>query len=112
MRNKKAIGSKKTAGKPHSHKKKPAVKPAKPPVHPWRVCPYGEHWVRTHPLHIPPSKKHPKGTVTTRHAHCARNPSGKDELYPEEIQEIADQHFSGLKKKPCHLPLKFKNGRK
>jgi hypothetical protein len=45
--------------------------------------------------------------VTTRHAHCARNPSGKDQLYPEEIQEIANQHFSDLKSQPCPLPSKF-----
>lgn len=58
-------------------------------------------------MHVPPSKKHPAGYVTTRREHCARNPSGKDELYLEEIQEITKQHFSGLKNKPCPLPLKF-----
>src|SRR6266404_3451949 len=65
-----------------------------PQVHPWRACPYGEHWVRTHPLSIPPSKTNPEGSVTTRHEHCASNPSGKDQLFPEEIQEIASQNFS------------------
>lgn len=78
-----------------------------PPVHPWRVCPYGEHWVRTHPLHVPPSETHPEGSVTTRHEHCASNPSGKDQLYPEEIQEIANQNFSNVKSRPCPLPSKF-----
>jgi hypothetical protein len=76
-------------------------------VHRWRTCPYGEHWVRTHPLHVPPSKRHPAGVITTRREHCARNPSGKDELYPDEIQEIANQHFSDLKDRPCPLPSKF-----
>jgi hypothetical protein len=80
------------------------------PVHPWRECPYGEHWVKTHPLHVPPNKTHPDGTVTTRHAHCARNPSGKDELYPEEVGKISNENFSGLKDRPCPLPLKFANG--
>ena len=75
--------------------------------HPWRVCPYGEHWVRTHPMQVPPSKTHPGGSVTTRHGHCAHNPSGKDQLYPEEIQEISSQNFSNLKNKPCPLPSKF-----
>lgn len=84
-------------------------KPTPKKVHPWRMCPYGQHWVRTHPLHVQPSKKYPDGHVTTRHAHCARNPSGKDELYPDEIQEIAVQHFSGLKKKPCPIKLDFGN---
>ena len=100
---------KKTVKKPHPSKKKTEVKPKQPlpPVHPWRVCPYGEHWVRTHPLHVPPSKTHPEGSVTTRHEHCARNPSGRDQLYPEEIQEIANQNFVNLKNKPCPLPSKF-----
>ena len=86
---------------------KPKKKPA---IHPWRVCPYGEHQVITHPLHIPPSKKHPNG-ITTRHWHCAKNPSKKDQLYPCEIEEIANQNFSKVKNKPCALPLRFgKNG--
>jgi hypothetical protein len=80
-----------------------------PPVHPWRVCPYGEHWVRTHPLHVPPSKTHPEGSITTRHEYCARNPSGKDQLYPEEIQEIAKQNFANLKNKPCPIDLGYHN---
>ncbi len=79
------------------------------PIHPWRICPYGEHWVKTHPMHIPPSKTHPDGSVTTRHEHCARNPSGKDQLYPEEIQEIANQNFANLKNKPCPIDLGFPN---
>ncbi len=96
-------------GKTLASKKKAAVKPKKqnPQVHSWRVCPYGEHWVRTNSFHIPPSKTHPDGSVTTRHKHCARNPSGKDQLYPEEIQEIAFQNFSKLKISPCPLPSSF-----
>ncbi len=80
--------------------------------HPWRECPYGEHLVRTHPLHVPPSKKNPIGSITTRHVHCAHNPSGLDQLYPFEIEEISNQHFLNLKKRPCPLPLKFSNGSK
>jgi hypothetical protein len=76
-------------------------------VHPWRVCPYGEHQVITHPRRNPPSKTHPAGSVSTVHWHCAHNPSGKDQLYPDEIREIATQHFSNLKNKPCSLPLDF-----
>ena len=63
------------------------------PIHPWRLCPYGEHWIRTHELHIPPNKKSPNGSLTIRHEHCARNPSGKDQHYPDEIQEIAQKNF-------------------
>ncbi len=97
-----------------SKKIKPIKKPPpkKPDVHPWRVCPYGEHWVKTHPLHIPPSKTHPSGEITTRHEHCAHTPSGKDQLYPDEIKEISNQHFSDLKNLPCSLALGFANGGK
>ena len=79
--------------------------------HPWRLCPAGEHWVHTHPLQVPPSKSHPDGYVTTRHGHCARNPSGKDQMYPDEMHEIANERFSTVKGKPCSLELSFgKNG--
>ena len=63
-------------------------------VHPWRVCPYGEHSVVTHELHVPTSKAHPAGIVVPRHFHCAKNPSRKDQLYPNEINDIADRHFA------------------
>jgi len=100
---------KKTVKKARSLKTKPKVnsKEPLPPVHPWRLCPYGEHWVSTHPMHVPPSKTHPAGSITTRHQHCARNPSGKDQLYPDEIQEIARQHFSSLKNRPCSINSNF-----
>jgi hypothetical protein len=66
--------------------------------HKWRLCPYGEHWVTSHPLHIPPSEKEPTGSITTRRGHCARNPSGKDQLYPDEIKTISEKYFKNLKK--------------
>lgn len=78
--------------------------------HPWRVCPYGEHWVRTHPMRVKPSKRNPQGGGTTRHDHCARNRSGKDHLYVDEIEEIATRNFSTVKNKPCPLALDFPNG--
>ncbi|MBI3556557.1 MAG: lytic transglycosylase domain-containing protein [Deltaproteobacteria bacterium] len=81
-------------------------------THPWRLCPTGEHAVRTHALHAPPSRRHPTGFTTTRHFHCARNPSGKDQIYPVEMQEIANEQFSKLKNKPCPLSLRFRNGAK
>jgi len=78
-------------------------------LHSWRLCPSGEHWRRTHPLRIPPSKKNPAGGVAIRHGHCVLNPTGKDQLYPDEIQEMADKNFSKVKKKPCPIDLGFKN---
>jgi hypothetical protein len=90
--------------KPTKRRRKPTKIPEPlPPVHPWRICPYGEHWVRTHPLRVPPSDTYPEGHTTTRREHCAKNPSGRDQLYPEEIAEIAQQHFSGLNNMPCPI---------
>lgn len=76
-------------------------------THPWRLCPYGEHWVKTHSMKVPPSKAHPGGYTTIRHEHCARNPSGKDQLYPDEILEISDNKFNKVDPKPCPLNLGF-----
>ncbi len=91
--------------------KKALATPLKAPVtppHPWRLCPAGEHWVRTHPMQVPPSESHPEGYVTTRQGHCARNPSGKDQIYPDELHEIATQRFPVVKNRPCSLKLTFK----
>lgn len=91
-------------------KKKSTSENAKPKIiHPWRICPVGEHWVRSHPLHIPSSKKNPAGSITIRQGHCARNPTGKDQLYPDEIQEIAKRNFADVKEIPCSLDLGFKD---
>ena len=85
--------------------KKKQVKPKN--THAWRLCPPGEHWRRTHPLRIPPSKKNPAGGVTTRHGHCVLNPTGKDQLYPDEIQEMTEQNFSKVKERPCPIDMGF-----
>ncbi len=106
-RNSKTPAHKKRSVKPNS-----GTTPSLVPVHPWRACPYGQHTVITHAENIPPSRSHPKGVVTTRHQHCARNPSGKDQLYAEEIQEISAQNFSGLKNRLCPISLGFSNGDK
>jgi len=76
-------------------------------VHPWRICPTGQHWVRAHPLKTPRSRKNPAGGLTIRHGHCASNPTGKDRLYPDEIQGIGERNFSELKVKPCSIDLGF-----
>lgn len=69
-------------------------------AHPWRICPIGKHYVKTHSLHIPPSKEHPEGQMVTRHEHCAENPSHKDELSYDEIQHITKTYFSSLEGPP------------
>ena len=77
--------------------------------HPWRACPVGQHWVSTHPVHVPFSAKNPTG-VTIRDGHCRSNRSGKDQLYAEEIMKIASERFHDLKKKPSPNALGSKHG--
>lgn len=89
-------------------------------IHPWRVCPIGKHYVRTHSEHIPPSKIHPEGEIITRHGHCAKNPPHKnsknrdiptkDLLSFEELQIIANNHFSDLTGPPKPNALEFERG--
>lgn len=95
--------------KKNTRKISPSKPKADPPkkAHAWRLCPPGEHWVRTHPLRVPPSKDNPAGSVTTRNGHCARNPTGKDQLYPDEIQEIGAHNFSQISEKPRPIDLGF-----
>ena len=75
-------------------------------AHLWRLCPIGTHYIREHQEHIPPSKTHPSGEVIIRHAHCARNPLGKnkkpinDILSFSELQAIAKANFSTLQGPP------------
>lgn len=77
-------------------------------AHPWRICPIGKHYVRTHILHISPSKDHPEGQVVTRHEHCADNPSHKDMLYFDELQTITGTHFANLVGPPTpHVLTQF-----
>lgn len=67
---------------------------------PLRICPTGQHWVKEHLLHIPPSQKNPSGSITTRHAHCATNPhpyENKNILSYDEIKEMTKKHFETLR---------------
>lgn len=77
-------------------------------LHKWRLCPYGEHWVKEHTLTVPPSSKHPSGYLTVRRAHCAKNRTGKDQLYADEILEMSKVHFSRINPTLCDLD-EFKN---
>ncbi len=75
------------------------------PSHPWRMCPAGKHWVREH------SRQISKG-ATTVGAHCALNPSHKDQLYPDEIREIAQARFKDLAQNISNSDLGFEDGNK
>ena len=84
--------------------------------HPWRLCPSGEHWVKTHPLTVPASGKGPART-TVRQGHCQLNPKRKSEFYTsDELREIAETHFRTLmndsKAMPVPDSLDFPNGNK
>jgi len=59
-------------------------------------------------MDVPVSKKNPDG-VTTRHGHCANNPSHKDFIHSDELNEIAKEHFTELKGPPKADDLGFKN---
>lgn len=79
-------------------------------VHPWRRCGKGEHLVCEHLVHIKPSKKHPAGKDTICHGHCAKNPSGKDELSYAEIKYISGTYFADLPEgspRPGVLTMEF-----
>ena len=80
---------------------------AKENIHPWRLCPAGQHCVRQHTMRVPPSKIHSASYDTTRREHCACNPRGKEQLHAKEIQDMAKQHFINLPNKPCPINLNF-----
>jgi hypothetical protein len=65
-------------------------------THPWRLCPIGQHWVREHPLTIPPSEKKPE-YETLRRGHCRTSPKGKEVYTTDELREIARLYFETLR---------------
>lgn len=71
---------------------------------PWRLCPFGEHWVKEHP------RISKKGSKTIVDSHCRKNPKGKDIIRAEELIEIAKRHFKNVKVRPLSNSLKFPKG--
>ncbi|MFM8269186.1 MAG: transglycosylase SLT domain-containing protein [Pseudomonadota bacterium] len=80
-----------------------------PKIHRWRICPLGQHWVREHPRRVRPSRRHPLGGMTSVAGHCRDNPSHKDQMYSDEIAEIALTKFNSLKGAPKASKLGFPN---
>jgi hypothetical protein len=83
--------------------------PAKP-AHRWRICPPGQHFREGTTV-----SSYEKKDGTFVHGHprtwtCVNNPSGRDQMYAEEIREIASRHFDQTPKKP--LPQISKFGKK
>jgi len=52
-------------------------------VHPWRACPYGQHWVVRHDR-LPVGRQ-----LQDVDGHCRKNPSKKDRLDSQEIVQIS-----------------------
>lgn len=99
----------KTKSKP-SNRVYPVPSGSFPKIHPWRICPLGEHWVREHPRRIKPSRKYPFERTTSVEGHCRENPSHKEHLYSDEIHEIAHNQFQSLRGAPKSNSLGFDNG--
>lgn len=83
--------------------KKDFWKPEEKMVHPWRACPYGEHWVVRHPRY--PIGRH----VQDVDGHCRRNPSGKDRIDGQEIDFLSHlPAFQESRPRPAPFPGKIK----
>lgn len=86
----------------------PAKKKKPPKDNPWRLCPGNEYWRNEH---IQGDYTKADGTEVRAHhvrGCCCRRPSGKDQLYSDEIDDIAKEHFASVKRKPNLLPKKGK----
>lgn len=69
-----------------------AILETAPLVHPWRLCPLGYYHVAKF------RRKTSTGRVASVKEHCRRNPSGKDQLYPDEIRLITANQLEDFKK--------------
>src|SRR4051812_18141135 len=92
--------AKNSATKVTKRRRRAIAHPVYGPLHPWRVCPIGQHLVRAHP------RAGTKGVITF----CRNNPSRRDQIYLHEIQEIAERQFDNLSGLPSSNDLGFPNG--
>jgi len=77
------------------------------PVHPWRMCPGGQHYRRHTNVSAYTRTDGTEIGVHPRRGTCANNPSGKDQLYTEEMEQIAGQYFDTFKLVPLPEIPKF-----
>jgi len=72
-----------------------AKKKAAKKLHPWRRCPKGKHWRKS--TYVEPYNK---GNTFVKGHHrrggCVRNSSRKDQIYQDELTEIAKKYFSNF----------------
>jgi hypothetical protein len=54
----------------------------------------------------------PSGKIVQRRGGCVHNPSGKDQIYSEEMKIISDSEFSNLTVAPAGKALGFSQGNK
>ncbi len=92
-------------------KRNEELKKLNPPIHPWRTCPLGSHWVNTHPRQVQLSNKNPNG-FTIVDGYCRPNPTKKDQIVIDEIRRISEKFFKNIKNKPCAINLGFKTKKK
>ena len=75
-------------------------------IHPWRACPYGQHWVVRHP-------RYPVGRqLQDVDGHCRKNPAGKDRISTDEIELISNlDPFKNITNLPlpCSGKIKVSN---
>lgn len=74
--------------------------------HPWRPCPLGKYWVSAHDRHRTSSRG--IAYIQSVRGYCRTNPSHKDHLYRNDIQEIAKRHFKQFDKVPLKPINEFK----
>lgn len=72
--------------------------------HPWRLCPIGESWVRTHPLTVPESSLGGE-KKTIRGGHCRATSNGKEVCTADELCEIANFYFPILRDHLEAMPI-------
>lgn len=70
------------------------------PIHPWRLCPAGHHYRKGASVAAYVTSSGKKVSAHKRGETCAKNSSGKDQLYPEEIQGIAEKYFVQFRSRP------------
>lgn len=102
---------KRDSAKPTRPKAKRSLRKKPPPPrrkHPWRLCPVGQHYRNGSSVSGYTTRT---GKVVGPHSRsetCAANPSGRDQLYPEEIQKIAAEYFGQFESRPLNTIARFK----
>ena len=78
-------------------------------VHPWRLCPRNQFYRKAHPqASYIRNGKPVRGSPHPNE--CVINRTGKDQLYAEESQKIAELHFGSLIDLPTdHVLSKYRN---